>query len=149
MWASRRIVDLSLNESLGTSQTSHRLLSSFVRQDGSSKFGYCCGNRFGTTKSAVSWTINEGNRHIRLIQDWPNPAETIFSQVKVPSITSYRNNRVANWVTKSTTRRSRSGGSRPSLNPTPSTQGLSRKSAIAKTSFISSTRRPKKLSATT
>ncbi|KPM39250.1 hypothetical protein AK830_g7310 [Neonectria ditissima] len=52
---------------------------------------------FGTTHSGVSWAINEGNKKIRLITDWPNLGDSISNQDKVPSVISYRNGRVANW----------------------------------------------------
>ncbi|KAF7553497.1 hypothetical protein G7Z17_g3586 [Cylindrodendrum hubeiense] len=52
---------------------------------------------FGTTHSGVSWAINEGQKKIRLITDWPNLGDSIANQDKVPSIISYKNGRVANW----------------------------------------------------
>ncbi|KAJ4156413.1 hypothetical protein NW754_008041 [Fusarium falciforme] len=47
--------------------------------------------------SGVSWAINEGQKKIRLITDWPNPAATIANADKVPTIISYQNGGVANW----------------------------------------------------
>ncbi|KAH7008907.1 hypothetical protein EDB80DRAFT_574486 [Ilyonectria destructans] len=52
---------------------------------------------FGTTHSGVSWAINEGQKKIRLITDWPNLGDSLANQDKVPSIISYNNGRVANW----------------------------------------------------
>ncbi|KAK7398435.1 hypothetical protein QQX98_012186 [Neonectria punicea] len=52
---------------------------------------------FGTTHSGVSWAINEGQKKIRLITDWPNLGDSIANQDKVPSILSYKNGKVSNW----------------------------------------------------
>jgi molecular chaperone DnaK (HSP70) len=47
--------------------------------------------------SGVSWAVNEGQKKIRLITDWPTRSEAIGNQDKVPSTISYKNGRVANW----------------------------------------------------
>ncbi|KAM6516430.1 hypothetical protein FALCPG4_014614 [Fusarium falciforme] len=50
-----------------------------------------------TGYSGVSWAINEGQKKIKLITDWPNPEATIANADKVPTIISYQNGGVANW----------------------------------------------------
>lgn len=47
--------------------------------------------------SGVSWALNEGQKKIRLITDWPNPSASIANADKVPSIISYKNGRIESW----------------------------------------------------
>src|SRR5690242_17110229 len=48
--------------------------------------------------SGVCWAINEGQKRLRLITDWPNPQATNANAEKVPSkISYYPDGRVQNW----------------------------------------------------
>ncbi|KAL8798869.1 MAG: hypothetical protein Q9182_006325 [Xanthomendoza sp. 2 TL-2023] len=52
---------------------------------------------FGTTHSGASWAVNGGTKHVRLINDWPNPNSSVANAEKVPTIISYQNERPHNW----------------------------------------------------
>lgn len=47
----------------------------------------------------MSWAVNAGGKHIRLITDWPNPTASYRNpnSAKVPTLISYENGAVKKW----------------------------------------------------
>ncbi|GAW26935.1 putative Hsp70 family chaperone [Rosellinia necatrix] len=52
---------------------------------------------FGTTHSGVCWALNEGQKKLRVIMDWPNPQAANANAEKVPSTISYQDGIVHSW----------------------------------------------------
>lgn len=50
-----------------------------------------------TSYSGVSWAVNGGNKVVRVINDWPNPASDLETSDKVPTKISYENGKPARW----------------------------------------------------